>query len=167
MIWAVVIHFLASGSSTVETQASWTFRIKIPVPGYLLRGGCSIAQSCPALCGPMDRSTPGFPVLLCLPELAHTHGHQVGDAIQSSHLLSSPSPPAPSLSQHQGLFQRVSSLHQVAKVLELSISPSSEYSGLLSFRIDWFDLLAVQGTLISILQHHSSKASISTYPRMF
>ena len=70
--------------------------------------------------------------------------HRVGDAIQPSHPLSSPSPPALNLSQHQDLFQWVSSSHQVAKVLELSISPSNEYSVLISFRIDWFDLLAVQ-----------------------
>ena len=90
-------------------------------------------------------------------ELAQTHIHQVSDAIQLSHPLSSPSPPAFSLSQHQGLFQWVSPSHQVAKVLEFS--PSSEYSGLISFRTDWLDLLAVQGTLKS-LQHHSSKASV-------
>ena len=76
--------------------------------------------------------------------------------------LSSPSPPALNLSQHPGLFKWVSSSHQVAKVLgfSFSISPSNEYSGLISFRIDWFDLLEVQGTLKSLLQHHSSKASI-------
>ena len=86
----------------------------------------------------------------------------IKSAIQPSHPLSPPSSPAFSLSQHQGLFQWVSSLHQVAKVLEFSfsISPSNEYSGLISFRIDWFDLLAVQGTLKSLLQHHTSKASI-------
>ena len=85
---------------------------------------------------------------------------QVCDAIQPSHPLSSPSPPAFNLSQHQNLFQWVSSSHQVAKVLELqlSISPSSEYSRLISFRIDWLDLLAVQGILKSLLKHHSSKA---------
>ena len=76
--------------------------------------------------------------------------------------LSSPSPPALNLSQHPGLFKWVSSSHQVAKVLgfSFSISPSNEYSGLISFRMDWLDLLAVQGTLKSLLQHHSSKASI-------
>ena len=81
----------------------------------------------------------------------------------SSHLiLSSPSPPAANPSQHQGLFQWVSSSHEVAKYwsFSFSISPSSEYSGLISFRIDWFDFLAVQGTLKSLLQHPSSKASI-------
>ena len=90
------------------------------------------------------------------------HVHRIGDAIQSSHPQSSPSPPAFNLSQHQGLFQGVSSSYQVAKVwsFSFSICPSNEYSGLISFRMDWLDLLAVQGTLKSLLQHHSSKASI-------
>ena len=94
-------------------------------------------------------------------ELAQTHVHQVGDAIQPSHPLSSPSPVF-NLSQHQGLFQWVSSSHQVAKVLEFLLQhhSSNEYSGLISFRIDWLDLLAAQGTLKSLLQHHGSKASI-------
>ena len=118
---------------------------------------CSVSQSCPTLCDPMDCSTPGFPVFHHLQELVHTH---VGDAIQPSHPLSSPSPPTFSLSQHQGLFQWVSSSLQVAKALSFSISLSNEYLGLMSFRIDWLDLLAAQGTLKSLLQHHSSKASI-------
>ena len=106
----------------------------------------------------MDCSLPGFSVHHQLPELAQTHVH----AIQPSCPLSSPSPPAFNLSQHQGLFQSVSSLHQVAKYwsFSFSISPSSGYTGLICFRIDWFDLLAVEGTLKSLLQHHSSKASI-------
>ena len=111
----------------------------------------------------MDCSTPGLPVHHQLPELTQTHVHLVGDTIQPSHPLSSPSPPALNLSQHQGLFQWVSSSHQVAKVLEFqlqNIGPSNEHSGLISFRMDWLDLLAVQGTLKSLLQHHSSKASI-------
>ena len=110
----------------------------------------------------MDCSTPGFPVLHYLLKFLQTHVHWVSDPIQPSHPLLSPSPPAFNLSQHQGLFQWVGSLHQVVKVLEsfsLSISLSNEYSGLISFRIDWFDLLAVQGTLNS-LQHNNSKASI-------
>ena len=78
----------------------------------------SVAQSCPTLCDPMDCSTPGLPVYLQFPELTQTHVHWVGDAIQPSHLLSSPSPPTFNLSQHQGLFKWVSSSHQVAKVLE-------------------------------------------------
>ena len=97
-----------------------------------------------------------------LPESTQTHVYWVGDAIQSSYSLSSPSPPALKLSQHQGLFKWVSSSHQVAKLLEfqLQISPSNEHPGPNSFRMDWLDLLAVQGTLKSLLQHHSSKASI-------
>ena len=82
---------------------------------------CSVTQSCPTVCDPMDCSTPGFPVHHQLPECAQTYVLQVGDAIQPSFPLSSPSPPAHNLSQHQGLFKWVSSLHQVAKVLELQI----------------------------------------------
>ena len=85
--------------------------------------------------------------------LAQTHVHRVGDAIQPSHPLSSPSPPAFNLSQNRVLFQWVSSF-------SFSISPSNEYSGLISLRIDWYDLLAVQRTLKSHLQHHSSESSI-------
>ena len=94
------------------------------------------------LCEPMNCSTPGFPLLHYFLEFAQTHIHWVGDATQPSHPLSPPSPPAFSLSQHQGLFQEVSSSHQVAKVLEFSfsISPSNKHSGLISFRIDWFEL---------------------------
>ncbi|XDA71606.1 hypothetical protein R6Z07F_001955 [Ovis aries] len=116
----------------------------------------------------MDCSTPGPRVHHQLPEFTQTHVHQVGDAIQPPHPLSSPSP-AFNLSQHQGLFQGVSSSHQVAKVLSFSfnISPSKEYSGLISLRIDWFDLLAVQGTLKSLLQHHSSKTSILRHSAFF
>ena len=121
-----------------------------------------VAQLCPTLSDPMDCSTLGFLVYHQLPELTQTHVHGVGDVIQPSHPLSSPSPSAFNLFQHQGLFQWVSSLHQVAKVLsfKFSISPSNEYSELISFRMDWFDLLAIQGTLKSLLQHHNSKASI-------
>ena len=218
-----------------------------------------VAQSCPTLCDPMDCSTPGLPVHHQLPEFTQTHTHWVADAIQPSHPLSSPSLPALNLSQHQGLFKWVSSLHQVAKVLEFQLQhqslqwtaaaaakslqlcptlcdpihgspPGSPIPGILqarilewvaisfsnawkwkvkvkslspvrllatpwtaayqappsmgfsrqeywsgvplpsplamntqdliSFRMDWLDLLAVQGTLKSLLQHHNSKASI-------
>ena len=78
----------------------------------------SVAQSCPTLCDPMNCSTPGLPVHQKLPESTQTHVHRVGDAIQPSHPLSSPSPPAPNPSQYQGLFQWVNSSHEVAKVLE-------------------------------------------------
>ena len=115
------------------------------------------------LCDPMDCSTPGFPVLHHLPELVvQTQVHWVSDAIQPSHLLLSPSPPAFNLSQHQGLFKWVSSSIRRPEYwrLSFSISPSNEYSGLISFSIDWFDLLAVQRTLKSLFHHHSSKASV-------
>ena len=81
----------------------------------------SVAQSCPTLCDPMNRSTPGLPVHHQLPEFTETHVHQVSDAIQPSHPLSSPSPPAPNPSQNQGLFQWVNSSHEVAKVLEFQL----------------------------------------------
>ena len=119
------------------------------------------------LCNPLDCSTPVFPVFHHLLELAQTHIRQVGDAIQPSHPLSSPSHPAFNLSQHQGLFQWIGSSREVAKVLEFQLqwilkkkSTSNEYSGFISFRMDWLDLLAVQGTLKSLLQHHNLKALI-------
>ena len=125
-------------------------------------GLSSVTQSCPTLCNPVDCSTPGFPVHHQLLELARTHVLRVGDAIQPSHLLLSPSPPALNLFQHQGLFQWVSSSIRWPKYcsFSFSISPSNEYSGLISFSIDWLGLLVVQGALKSLLQHHSSKASI-------
>ena len=111
----------------------------------------SVVQLCPNLCYPMDCSTPGFPVQHQLLELAQTHVHWVSDTIQPSYPLSSPSP-AFNFSQHQGLFQWVSFGIRWPKYwsFSFSISSSSEYSGLISFRIDWFDLLAVQGTLKSL-----------------
>ena len=122
----------------------------------------SVAQSYPTLCNLMNRSTPGLPVHHQLLEFTQTHAHGVSGAIQPSHPLSSPSPPAPKPSQNQGLFQWVNCLHRWLKYwsFSFSISPSNEYPALISFRIDWLDLLAVQGTLKSLLQHHSSKASI-------
>ena len=157
------------------------------------------------LCDPMNRSTPGLPIHHQLLESTQTHVHWISDAIQQSHHLSSPSPPALYLSQHQGLFKWVSSSHQVAKVLEFfflleilsvllffffltlqycigfgiyqhesttgihmfPVSPSKEHPGLISFRMDWLDLLAVQGILKSLLQHHSSKASILRHSAFF
>ena len=85
----------------------------------------SVAQSCPTLCDPMNRSTPGLSVHHKLPKFTQTYVHWVGDAIQPSHLLSSPSPHAPNPSQHQGLFQWVNSLHEVAKVLEFQLQHQS------------------------------------------
>ena len=122
----------------------------------------SVAQSCLTLCDPMDCSMPGFPVHNQLPEFTQTHVHWISDVIQPSHPLSSPSPPAFNLSQHQ-VFSNESVLwFRWPKYWSFSfnISPSNEYSGLISFRMDWLNLLAVQGTLKSLIQHHSSKASI-------
>ena len=98
-----------------------------------------VTQLCLTLCDPMDCSTPGFPVHHQLLELAQTHIHRVRDAIQPSYPLSSPSPSTFNLSQHQGLFQGVSSSHKVAKVLELQLQPSNEYSGLISFNCHMID----------------------------
>ena len=111
----------------------------------------------------MNYSTPDLPVHCQLPECTQTHVHWVSDAIQPSRPLLSASPPTINLSQHQGLFQWVRSSHQVAKVLEFQLQhpfPFNEHPGLISLRLDWLDLLAVQGTLKGLLQHHSSKASI-------
>ena len=120
-----------------------------------------VAQSCLTLWDCMDCSMPGFPVLHYLLEFVQTHVHWVGDAIQPSHPLSASSPPALNLPSI-----RVFSNDLVLRIrypeywsFNFSISPSSEYSGLISFKIDWF-ISAVQGTLKSLLQHHSSKASI-------
>ena len=107
----------------------------------------SVTQSCRTLCNPMNPSTPGLPVHHQLPEFTQTHVHRVGDAIQPSHPLSSPSPPAPNPSQHQSLFQWVNSLHEVAKVLEFQPQHQSFQwtPGLIPFRMDWLDLLASKG----------------------
>ena len=130
----------------------------------------SATQSCSILCHPMDCSTPGFPVHHQLPGPTQTHVHRVGDASQPSHPGLSPSPPAFNLSQHQVLFQWVGSLHQVAKVLEFQLQHQSlqwKHSGLISFRMDRLDLLALKGALKSLLQHHSSKASILQHSAFF
>ena len=122
----------------------------------------SVIQLCPTLCDPMNRSMPGLPVYHHLPEFTQTHVHRVGDAIQPTHSLSSLFPPAPNPSQHQGLFNE-SILHMRWPKywsFSFSIIPSKEHPGLISFSMDWLDLLAVQGTLRSLFQHHSSKASI-------
>ena len=110
----------------------------------------------------MECSTPGFHVHQQIPELTQTHVHWVSDGIQPTHPLSSPFPPAFNLSQYQGLFNEFVHCNRWPSYwsFSFSISPFNEYSGLISFRMDWFDLLAVQETLKSLLQYHSSKASI-------
>jgi len=122
----------------------------------------SVAQSCLTLCDPMNRNMPGLPVHHQLPEFTQTHVHRVGDAIQSSHpllsLLLLP-PIHPSIR----VFANESTLHMRWPKhwsFSFNIIPSKEHPGLISFRMDWLDLLAVQGPLKSLLQHHSSKASI-------
>ena len=122
----------------------------------------SVAQSCLTLCDPKDCSMPGLPVHHQLPEFTQAHVHWVSDAIQPSHPLSSPSPPAFNL-YHIRVFSNESVLCiRLPKYwsFSFSISSSNDYSGLISFRMDWLEILAVQGTLKSPLQHHSSKASV-------
>ena len=122
----------------------------------------SVAQSCLTFCDPMNHNTPGLPVYHQLPESTQTHVHQVGDAIQPSHPLSSLLL-LPSIFPSIRVFSNESALCiRWPKYWSFSfnISPSNEHPGLISFRMDWLDLLAVQGTLKSLLQHHSSKASI-------
>ena len=130
----------------------------------------SVAQSGPALCNLTDCSMPGLPVHYQLPELTQTHVHWVGDAIQPSHPLSSPSPPAFNLSQHQGLFQRVSSSHQVAKSIRVSASASvlpmntQDWSPL--GWTDWISLQSKGLSRASILQHSAFFTVQLSYPYM-
>ena len=117
----------------------------------------SVTQSCPTLCEPMDCSTPGFPVHYLLPEFTQTHVHRVGDAIL---ILCYPLLLPPSIFPSIRVFSNESVFHirwPKYRSFNFSISPSNEHPGLISFRMDWLDLLAVQGTLKSLLQHHSSK----------
>ena len=133
----------------------------------------SSIQSYLTLCDAMDCSMPGFPVLHQLLELAQTHVHQIGDAIQQSHPLLSPSPPHSSplsIFPGIGIFSKESVLRiRWPKYWSFSfnISALNEYSGLISFRMDWLDLLAVQGTLKSLLQYHSSRASVLQHSAFF
>ena len=139
-------------------------RVGNPIPSLFRRlQFSSVAQSCPTLWDPMDCSMSSLPVHQQLPEFTQTHVHWVSDAIQASHPLSCPSLPALNLSQNQGLFKWVGSLHHVAKVLEFQLQHQSfQWTP----RMDWFDLLAGQGTLKSLLQHHSSKSSILYSPSL-
>ena len=151
--------FIERTGAEAEAPILWTLDVSVQ---------CS-TQSCPTLCNPMDYTMPGFPVHHQLLELAQIHFLQVTDAIQLFHPLSSPSPPAFNFSYH-GVFSSESVLcirWPKYWSFSFSISPSNEYSGLISLRIDWLDLLAVQGTLKSLLQHHSSKASILWYSAFF
>ena len=132
----------------------------------MFRKFSSVAQLCPTLCDPMDCSLPGFPVHHQLPGLVQTRVHQVGDAIQPSHpllLLPSIFPSIRVFSNESVLCIRWPKYWSFS----FSISPSNEYSGLISFRIDWLDLLAVQGTLKRLLQYHRSKVSILQWSAFF
>ena len=128
---------------------------------------CSVTQSCPTLCNPMECSTPGSPVSHCLPEFAQTHVHWVSDAIQSSHALSPllllPSSFPASEPNEGALHIRWPKYWSFS----FSISSSNAYSGFISFKIYWFDLLAVQGALKSLCQHHSSKVAILWHSAFF
>ena len=116
-------HYKSSGESqkTGQPITSWSALEKSLSPSGSSDQIRSVTQLCPTLCDPMNRSMPGLPVHHQLPEFTQTHVHRVGDAIQPSHPLSSPSPPAPNPSQHQSLFQWVNSSHEVAKVLEFQL----------------------------------------------
>ena len=121
----------------------------------------SVSQLCPTLSTPWIAAHQASLSIYQLPEFTQTHAHRVGDAIQPSHPLSSPSPPAPNPSEHQGLFQWVNSAwggQSIGVSASTSVLPVNTQNW--SFRMDWLDLLAVQGALKSLLQHHSSKASI-------
>ena len=143
------------------TKSDWLYSLQPKMENLSVQFS-SVAQSCPTLCDPMNCSMPGLPVHHQFPESTQTHVHQVGDAIQPSHPLSSPSPPDlnfPSIrvfSSESALRMRWPKYWSFS----FSISPSNEHPGLISFRMDWLDLLEVQGTLKSLLQHHSSKALI-------
>ena len=124
----------------------------------------SVAQSCLTLCNPMDCSTPGLPAHHQLLEPTQTHVHRVSDAIQPSH----PVVPFSSCLQSSPASESALCIRRPKyRSFSFSISPSNEYSGLISFRRDWLDPLAVQGTLKSLLQHHSSKASILQHSAFF
>ena len=124
-LWLVTLHIYTSVSFPIKWGQHWSPCL---LNGWSVRWEIicsvqfsSVAQSCPTLCDSMNHSTPGLPVHHQLPEFTQTHVHRVSDAIQTSHPLSSPSPPAPNPSQHQSLFQWVNSSHEVAKVLEFQL----------------------------------------------
>ena len=124
----VLTFFLTCTQISQEAgQVAWYFHLLKNLPQFIVIHTklSSVTQSCPTLCNPMNCSTPGLPVHHELPEFTQTHVYWVGDAIQPSLLLSSPSPPALNLSQHQSLFQWVNSSHQVAKVLEVQLQHQS------------------------------------------
>ena len=153
-------HFHPKMESSLNGMASHS--------GSCLYSEVVVAQLCPTLCSPMDCITPGFPVLYCLPEFTQTHVHWFDDAI--NHLILCCPLLLPSIFPSIRVFSSESALHnRWPKYWSFSfnISHSNEYSGLFSFRIDWLVLLAVQRTLKSLLQHHSSEASIPGLSALF
>ena len=136
---------------------------------HLLVQFSSVTQSCPTLCDPVNRSTPGLPVHHQLPEFTQTHVHRVGDVIQLSHPLSSPSPPAPNTSQHQGLFQWVNSSHEVAKVLEFQLQHQSFMNTQDWSPLAWTGWISVQSKGLSrvfsnttVQKHHFFRTQLSS-----
>ena len=138
--WTWVSHIAGRFFTIWATRKALSIYLSICTYMYVYTSvkSSSVAQSCPTLCDPMNHSTPGLPGHHQLPEFTQIHVHRVSDAIQPSHPLSSPSPPAPNPSQHQSLFQWVNSSHEVAKYWSFSFSiiPSKEIPGLISFRMD-------------------------------
>ena len=150
----------------------WHFPIEsswLPCQNYITIYCCSVTQSCPTLCDTMDCSTPVFPVLRYLLNFAQTHAHWVNDASKQL-IFCFPLFLLPSIFPGIRVFSSDSAL-QIRWPnywsFSFSISPSNEYSGLVAFRMDWFDLLAVQGTLKSLLQYHNLKASILQHSASF
>ena len=167
---ALFIYFKHYKSSGIFLTTSWLFFLEKSLENVHYQimiwvhsvQFSSVAQSCPTLCDLMNHSTPGLPVHHQLPEITQTHVHRVGDAMQPSYPLLSSSPPAP-IPPSIRVFSNESTLRMRWPKnwsFSFSISPSNEHPGLISFRMDWLDLLAVQVTLKSLLQHHSSKVSI-------
>ena len=162
----VLIH-LACPVSSAWPCHGWDLPCWLPAISYKYQFS-SVAQSCLTPCDPMNHSTPGLPAHHQLPEFTQTYVHKVGDAIQPSHPRSAPSPPAPNPSQHQSLSNELTLCMRWTKYWSFSfnISPSNEHSGQI-FRMNQFDVLAVQETLKSCLQHYSSKASIFQHSAFF
>ena len=156
-------NFCAKSVETFSHIEAWSLCVILSVQFS------SVAQLCPTLCDPVDCCTPGIPVHCQLPEFTQTHVHWISNAIQPSHPLPSPSSPAFNLSQHLGLFSESALCIRWPEYwsFSFSMSPSNEHPGPISFRMDWLDLLAVQGTLKSLILHHSSKASIFRHLAFF
>ena len=174
MLWKCCTQYaskfgkLSTGHRTGKCQFSFQSQRKaMPVKVAQFSSVSSVAQSCPTLCDPMNCSKPGLPVHHQLPEFTKTHIHRVSDAIQPSHPLSSPSPPAPNPSQHQSLFQGVNSLHEVAKYWSFSFSviPSKEHPGLISFRMDWLQSEGLSRVFsnTTVQKHQLFGAQLSLY----